>query len=248
MLADIDGNTWSLIITNLYCRDDVKRTINSSQNAVPFSLESENKQSRVEVAEPLLASGLTYTTVLSKFEPVVANLSDNLFSLASGAKVKGYEQTDQMLLEGTKLTGLGRIQISSGGKVAIGPPDRSLKYILSTSSLSQIVTSETNFAKFLKGLSMFFAFCSSIVLAVWLYRHFRKWYLDRKKRLEFDTLESDLLQDNGNECVVCMERARDVVILNCGHICACKQCGDMLTNCPVCRSEIARIIPTFVST
>ena len=228
-------------------RDDVKSTINSSQNSVLFSLENENRQSKVAVSDPLVATGLTYTTVRSKFEPVLSNFSDNLFSLASGAKVKGYETTDEMLLEGTQLTGLGKIEISSG-KVVIGPPDGSLKYILSTDSLKRIVNSETNVARFLKGLSVFFVVCSSVLLSFWLYRHLVKWYATRQQQAEYERLRNELPTENGNECVVCMDNPRDVVILDCGHICACKRCGDMLSTCPVCRGQVARIVPTFVST
>ena len=237
----------TLALVILHCRSDVARVINNSQNVVPFSLESENRQSKVAVTEPLVSSGLTFTTVCSKFEPVVSNLSDNLFSLASGTKLKGYESKDEMLLEGTQLTALGKID-SSSGKVVVGPPDGPLKYILSTDSLKRIIDSETNFAKILRSVSAFFAVCSGILLSVWLYRHLKRWYIARQQRAEFERLRSDVSETNGNECVVCMDRPRDVVILNCGHICACRQCGTMLTVCPICRGHVAKIVPTFVST
>ena len=221
--------------------------MNSSQNVVPFSLESENGQSKVAVNEPLLSTGLTFSTVCSKFEPVISNLSDNLFSLASGSKIKGYESTDEMLLEGTQLTALGKID-SSSGRVVIGPPDGPLKYILSTDSLRRIIDSETNFAKFLRGMSVFLAVCSGIMLSVWLLRHLKRWYTARQQRIEFERLRNDVPQTSGSECVVCLERPRDVVILNCGHICTCRSCSAMLTTCPICRGHVAKIVPTYVST
>jgi len=227
--------------------DDSQKVINHSQYTVPFSLESENKQSRVSVEYPLLASGLSYSTVCSKFEPAVSTLSENLFSMASGTKIKGYESKDDMLLEGTQLTALGKIE-SYFGKVRVGPPDGPLKYILSTDSLKRIINSETTVAKILRGFSVFFAVCSGILLSVWLFRHLKKWHSARQQRAEFERLRSDVSDTNGNECVVCLEKPRDVVILNCGHICSCKDCSTMLTQCPICRGHITRIVPTFVST
>ena len=236
-----------LCVVHFHFRDDSQKVINHSQNIVPFSIENENKQSRVSVEQPLLATGLSYSTVCSKFEPAVSTLSENLFSLASGTKIKGYESKDEMLLEGTQLTALGKIE-SYFGKITVGPPDGPLKYILSTDSLKRIISSETNFAKILRGVSVFFAVCSGVLLSVWLFRHLRKWYIARQQRAEFERLRSDVSNTTGNECVVCLDKPRDVVILNCGHICSCKQCSTMLTQCPICREHISRIVPTFVST
>lgn len=40
------------------------------------------------------------------------------------------------------------------------------------------------------------------------------------------------------ECVVCLERASCVVLLPCGHVCACLHCSQPLTCCPMCRADV----------
>jgi len=53
------------------------------------------------------------------------------------------------------------------------------------------------------------------------------------------------------QCVVCLTAEREVILLDCGHVCACKLCADTLMRedhqCPVCRAEIRAIKPAFIS-
>jgi hypothetical protein len=36
-------------------------------------------------------------------------------------------------------------------------------------------------------------------------------------------------------CCVCLERTRNMVFLNCQHLCVCSSCGYSLFECPICR-------------
>jgi hypothetical protein len=49
-----------------------------------------------------------------------------------------------------------------------------------------------------------------------------------------------------NECVVCMEKATEVVFVPCAHKCICFECYIQMKKggnvCPLCRSEILQII------
>ncbi|KAF6202088.1 hypothetical protein GE061_004485 [Apolygus lucorum] len=51
------------------------------------------------------------------------------------------------------------------------------------------------------------------------------------------------------QCVVCMDKRRDVMILNCRHLLMCRQCAVTVAvstgACPVCRSPIENIISVF---
>ena len=42
----------------------------------------------------------------------------------------------------------------------------------------------------------------------------------------------------GLECSVCRDAPAGVVLLNCGHCCACRSCASRLDNCPICRQRI----------
>lgn len=47
-----------------------------------------------------------------------------------------------------------------------------------------------------------------------------------------------LLTVGPRECVVCMDRLRDVLFTTCGHFVACSACAARLTACPTCRRPI----------
>lgn len=52
-----------------------------------------------------------------------------------------------------------------------------------------------------------------------------------------------------SQCVVCMDRRRDVMILSCRHLLMCKQCALTVAvssgECPVCRTPIDNIISVY---
>uniref|UniRef100_A0A8C3WU80 Leucine rich repeat and sterile alpha motif containing 1 n=1 Tax=Catagonus wagneri TaxID=51154 RepID=A0A8C3WU80_9CETA len=48
------------------------------------------------------------------------------------------------------------------------------------------------------------------------------------------------LEAQASECVVCMELEAQVIFLNCGHVCCCRQCSQRLHTCPLCRQPIVQ--------
>ena len=49
-------------------------------------------------------------------------------------------------------------------------------------------------------------------------------------------------------CVVCLSNPREVVLLDCGHVCLCADCLQQLQqpiSCPVCRERVVRCLPLF---
>lgn len=56
------------------------------------------------------------------------------------------------------------------------------------------------------------------------------------------------IKDSGeSECSVCLTEEKDTVIMPCGHLCCCGECGKSLVKhkhtCPVCRGHISSLIP-----
>eukprot|EP00669_Euglena_mutabilis_P010801 TRINITY_DN5509_c0_g1_i1.p2 TRINITY_DN5509_c0_g1~~TRINITY_DN5509_c0_g1_i1.p2 ORF type:complete len:148 (+),score=24.54 TRINITY_DN5509_c0_g1_i1:658-1101(+) len=49
------------------------------------------------------------------------------------------------------------------------------------------------------------------------------------------------------ECVVCLDRQRDCLLMPCRHLVVCQTCGDKLGDCPVCRTAVALKIRVFTS-
>jgi len=52
----------------------------------------------------------------------------------------------------------------------------------------------------------------------------------------------------GSQCVVCMDAPLETVFLECGHLACCAKCSEKLKLCPICRNQIARVIPIFRAT
>ncbi|XP_022907744.1 E3 ubiquitin-protein ligase RNF34 [Onthophagus taurus] len=63
------------------------------------------------------------------------------------------------------------------------------------------------------------------------------WKNDKENKDDGDTFE--------NCCKVCMDAPLDCVLLECGHIATCIDCGKQLAECPICRQYIIRVVRTF---
>jgi E3 ubiquitin-protein ligase RNF34 len=53
--------------------------------------------------------------------------------------------------------------------------------------------------------------------------------------------------DESDVCKICMEKLMDCVLLECGHMVSCTECGKQLAECPVCRQNIVRMVRVFKS-
>lgn len=50
-------------------------------------------------------------------------------------------------------------------------------------------------------------------------------------------------KDNENNlCIICCEKDRNCVFVDCNHVCSCMDCSKKLKKCPLCRSEITNVI------
>ncbi|XP_023014304.2 E3 ubiquitin-protein ligase RNF34 [Leptinotarsa decemlineata] len=46
-------------------------------------------------------------------------------------------------------------------------------------------------------------------------------------------------------CKLCMDAPLDCVLLECGHIATCTECGKKLAECPICRQYVVRVVRIF---
>jgi len=66
------------------------------------------------------------------------------------------------------------------------------------------------------------------------------------KRTSVDSTASSGDADGG-DCVICLSKPRDVVILHCRHVCLCTACAKITSStwsfqCPVCRGRVAAMV------
>lgn len=73
--------------------------------------------------------------------------------------------------------------------------------------------------------------------------------LERAERLWEDT--NELRKEEPEKlpiqelCKLCMDAPLDCVLLECGHIATCIDCGKKLAECPICRQYVVRVVRTF---
>ena len=238
-----------ILLSIILYRHNIERTISSSVSSVPFSLVSHGVL--VKVTEPLSAEKLELKVIHDKFEPVSNTVADSLVQWAMGDKTKGFQTIEEMLPVSTTLTGIGEITLNEDG-ISIGPPKAGLTYYLSQLTLDAIIRQLQSGKRVWKILSSIFACVGGILFLVSLYFHYKRQHERREEENLFRMMEEHgVVGDDGEvrqeACVICMDRPRNVVILECGHICCCLNCARQVNNCPVCRRQIYRLVPTYRS-
>ncbi|XP_014672222.1 PREDICTED: mitochondrial ubiquitin ligase activator of nfkb 1-A-like [Priapulus caudatus] len=239
---------------------DKTRTIRDATNVVPFALDCHGHG--VSVADPTLAHGLdeSLSVIYHHYDSRQSSVGEHVMDWLSGSKTKGLEETERMLLEGTRVTAVGEIAID--GDVVVRPPSCGALYIVTTLSHSELMRSFEGKSRWFR----FFAVAAGVVgvgLAVVVAeRSYRAWRIrsdarrnreraeERRRHLAAGSVERQERRAAALEpCVVCMENPRECVMLECGHICLCYDCVEQLPtmHCPVCRADVSRIVPTFLS-
>lgn len=78
-----------------------------------------------------------------------------------------------------------------------------------------------------------------------------RWELqERVRRLYHD--KANLQQGDGGPseellCRICMDAPIDCVLLECGHMITCTNCGKRMSECPICRQYVVRAVHVFRS-
>ncbi|KAJ3207783.1 hypothetical protein HDU67_007250 [Dinochytrium kinnereticum] len=72
--------------------------------------------------------------------------------------------------------------------------------------------------------------------------------VEEEKGLDLTEEDDDdgLEEINDSErCVVCLERRRGVLLLDCKHLVLCHSCSEAVTHCPICRTRISQRITVY---
>jgi len=67
----------------------------------------------------------------------------------------------------------------------------------------------------------------------------RLWKQEQRNKANVDTMDDEAL------CKICMDKPIDCVMLECGHMCTCTDCGKQMAECPICRQYVVRVVKTF---
>jgi len=246
---------------------DAKKTIHEYTNDAPFSLvdnlqgvSKSLSRPKVEVVDWSDATRIDLDTVFDKFEHGPNSFSSHIAGWVAGDMHKGIQITEKMLLTGTNLTAVGEL-VSTPLGVKLLPPSDDRPYFLVRGSLSSLIKEYESGRTFLKVCFGCFAGFGIVLAAMTIYKYYKKRKVELLNKANEDTLnnirtERSTREPRGDipeslQCVVCLGAEREVILLNCGHVCVCADCGaQLVTNnhsCPVCRADILSVLPAYVS-
>ncbi|XP_054011590.1 E3 ubiquitin-protein ligase RNF34 isoform X1 [Hylaeus anthracinus] len=71
--------------------------------------------------------------------------------------------------------------------------------------------------------------------------------LDRASRLwqEHKQSKDDVKIMDENLCKICWDEPMECVILECGHVACCLNCGKQMSECPICKQYVVRVVRFF---
>ncbi|XP_072043058.1 mitochondrial ubiquitin ligase activator of NFKB 1-like [Amphiura filiformis] len=241
-------------------RVDTDRVTHKASETVPFILT--NGESSIRVKDPEKASGLELTTLYDKFHPTSNWLFKRMTRwFSGGTKTKGHQKVELILEEGKTLTGVGELRILGNGDFSLHPPSDGRVYILTTSftnfinELKASITKWKEFGRYSIVSTMALAFWIMDLtvllvcgLAVFTLASVYVWF-KQQRQMNTDTRNAFNCseKDDTNVCVVCMSEPRDCVLVDCGHVCVCRDCAQELNpyQCPICRKRILQVMPIY---
>ena len=65
----------------------------------------------------------------------------------------------------------------------------------------------------------------------------RKLQRERARTIDLSNNREEPAHNESSSCVICLTNPREIVLLDCGHVCLCMDCLELLPskNCPICR-------------
>ena len=246
--------TTYLLLTSSF-RRDTKHVIRDTFNERPFVLVGENSAEIIRVEEPLMADFLVDSLPVThdRFEPNQSNLLSRGLDRIFGDVSKGFQEKERLLPVGTSLLGFGKVTVEKGLKVLQPPDDNKQPYILTTQTKRQVIQSLQGSARVYKIFAIMFGVAGVGIVGYIIVKWYKKWVNDREMRALRREISAgrERAEEQGNddtaasrECVICLRNRREVILLDCGHICCCFDCSQALPEpkkCPVCREAVARI-------
>lgn len=241
----------------------MKSVIQDKIHSVPFVLRrwlGSEDSAQIQITEPLSASFLMddLTVVHDSFSPsesksMVSRGIDRLF----GDITKGYHETEKMLLTNTLMLGIGEIT-AVDGKLKLSPPQSGAKYVLTKRSKYEIIKSLESKTFWIKVLVIGTGVIGASLLCHIIYKMLKKHWQEQRRRgfvREARDLRAQAQRrldegnsDEENVCIICLSNPREIVLLNCGHLCLCADCVTELPEpllCPVCRQPVERYVTTY---
>eukprot|EP00054_Salpingoeca_dolichothecata_P015050 m.85929 g.85929 ORF g.85929 m.85929 type:complete len:372 (+) comp21297_c0_seq2:35-1150(+) len=237
---------------------DEKKVISEDKQMVPFFIHDNSSHvhgHRMNITHVRAAMGLSLPVIHDVFTATGAKgLTSAMYDYARGLSVKGVQAVEKILPVNTPILAIGQVKLQSDGTLSMEPPSKDFTYFLTTSSLSDLLATQGPF--FIFYAKLFFYLTASAFFIAGIRQSyerrqaeiesFRIMHAFRARQASINADSDEVIHDN-TTCVICMSAPREVTVLECGHYCMCRSCGQQLTHCPICRRHVTRLINTFAS-
>jgi len=216
----------------------------------------------VEVVDWSDASRVDLDTVYDQFESAPGGFSNHIWGWVVGDMHKGVQKTEMMLTKNTTMTGIGELVAGPDG-VKLQPPSDGRPFYLVKSTLASLVKETETSRTVVKVMLILFGGVGVCIAGAAAWKFYKKLKAEKEVRVNQDRLDSIRADretrsaaregrelPDSMQCVVCLGAEREVILLNCGHVCVCADCAEQLLQgghqCPVCRAVIERVMPAYL--
>lgn len=229
----------------------------STSKEVPWYLDDGTGRAFIVGAQG--AKGLVMTVGSEVFEEAGRSIGRGMFDYLQGLKMLGVRRVERVLPVGTPLTVVGEAVKDDIGTVRIQRPSKGPFYV-SPKTIDQLINNLGRWARWYKCASMGFTAFGVFLLV----KHAFQFIMERRRHLEMrkrvlaavakktgieneeenglDSKKDGLMPDL---CVICLAQKYNAVFLECGHMCCCLECSSHLTQCPLCRRRIEKVVRAF---
>nr|CAD7425629.1 unnamed protein product [Timema monikensis] len=239
-----------------------ERTIQEVYNCVPFVLQSSSGGTKIEIVDALAADILDLDTIADRYEPSALGVMDHVWGFFTGVRQRGLQSTEELLREGTFLTGIGELTSTSTGGTTDGlklqPPLDGTPFYLTTLPISSLIRRIDDQRRTYRVLTVIFGGVGLVLLGMMT----RRWWRERKRLRVAEQAKRQLEQTRKERrrrvretdlpeyqlCVVCRQNPREMIMLPCGHVCLCEDCSEGIVDlCPVCRTKITNKTAAYLA-
>lgn len=229
---------------------------------VPWYLD--DGTGRIQVMGARGAAGFALTVASEVFEESGRSLVRGTLDYLQGLKMLGVKRIERVLPTGTSLTVVGEAVKDDIGTIRIQKPHKGPFYV-SPKTIDQLISNLGKWARWYKyaslGLSVFGVFLITNQMIQYIRERRRRQEFQRRvlaaeaEKLSQDKEGTNVDVENELEtkrdrpmpdiCVICLEQKYNSVFLQCGHMCCCTTCSSPLTNCPLCRKRIEKVVKVY---
>ena len=189
-----------------------------------------------------------------RFDPNPSSAVQKVFETLLGDLSKGVETREEMLLNNTQLTGIGRLEKRLGVWHLV--PHEKWGGILTRSTRDEILASYRSRSSWSRIFTILFGSLAGVTVIYFIYRYYSR--TSRRSNPPRRVIPVTAQDANTNDatrlqCVICLDHEIVYSLQPCSHLALCESCAEQLQRrgrseqkCPICRAPIVQYQRMFL--